>query len=142
MSLTLVHDFNSVTFNAGDAKTLPPAGGVAVPSNVTGYVLWVQQLNGAAGGWVHDGSAALRIDALQVSYDGGTTWGNLITNEMLNDVAIPATTKGSPLRPADTFPIAASLQPQVGGTQRQLRLSYTVFKTVQADPQVYTDSSV
>lgn len=132
MAFTVVKAYGTFQLTAGNSGTLTSA---AVPSNVVEYILWIQQMDGASpGGWVHDGSPALRVDSLAVSYDGGTTWNPLVVNETLLNEALPA----APLigRPADTFSIASSLSPQVGATARLLRFSYTVLESVHVSPTI------
>ena len=139
MAFTLVHQFPTLTLTAGVQGT-PPAVDVTSASYPLTYILEVVQADGAAGGWVHDGSDAVRVDGLDVSYDGGVSWTPLIVNEMIQDVAVAAVVKNSvTIWPADTFVIAASLGPQVGGTQRQLRFRYTPIKSVHVTPAVYSN---
>jgi hypothetical protein len=153
VALSLVKNFGTVPLQAGRTGTLPASGGQSVAATdaqgnpIVGMVLAVQQAGGAAGGWVRDGSDALRIDSLQVSYDGGATWTDglnghpppLITNEVVQDVAVaPVVKNGVTIWPADTAVVGATFDPQVGPTPRQIRASYTVLKAVTINPTLYS----
>ena len=148
--LTLLRKFpaggGAVTLQAGNPGTLPVSGQpLQVPSGIVGYVLYVTQANGVAGGWNNDGSDAISIDRIKASYDGGATFVNLTTPEIVKDVQTPAINKGTTSIPANTAVISAHLQPEAkdangNGIKRLIALDYTPIKTVDVTAQVFGDN--
>jgi hypothetical protein len=96
----------------------------AIPADSPGYSLTIQQV-----GWPHTGRPALKV-WLDVSYDAQQTWVNL-TEDTLPDEASAAVVKnGVTVIPADAFRDVASIDPEVGGVPRRLRLRYEAVKAV------------
>lgn len=90
-----------------------------IPTDSPGYALTVQQV-----GWPQVGGPALKV-WLDASYDGGTNWVNL-TEDTFPDEAVPAFRT----IPANAFRVVASIDPEVGGVKRKLRMRYEAVKAI------------
>lgn len=112
MSYTRVLTAPEASYSVG-----PGAWTADLPADGVAIVLQLNQVD-----WPHVGDDAVSA-ALQCSYDGGSTYLPL-TGETLLDVATP----GNKIMPANSFRIAASVDPEVGGITRKGRVTFDVVK--------------
>lgn len=113
--MTTVLVIPSIPLPIGAASATSPA----IPTAAQTYVLTINEV-----GWSYTGGQAMTL-AISVSYDNGTIFKPL-TSDAVQDLPIAAFKSF----PANQFRVAASMQPEVGGVARLLKLDYVMSKAL------------